>query len=105
VVSIDDTRRLKTNELLNTLDCTIKDKIKLKEILRSLDNEDVETGSIYELISQKTHKDQSTIKKFMAKITGRLDNKLLRKLGIKNKPKGKEFLIHLYRTINENEDT
>lgn len=103
MVLIDGVRVDKTNQLLDSLDCNIKDRIKLKKILDSLENENVEQGSIYELISQKTNKDQSTIKKFMAKITDKVDEELLKELGINEKPKGKELLIQMYKKINKKE--
>lgn len=101
---MDADKIIRINEIIYGLNISTIDKIKLEEILECISEEELKNGSLYELISDKTHKDTTTIKKFLSKLIEQCDGeKLTDTLGFKQKPKSKEFLLTIYRKMNEEE--
>lgn len=97
MVCIDTACIIELYRLLNDLNCSPKEKIKIREIIENLEEEDFENGSIYTKIYQKTHVEESTLKKMLTKKKN-CNTKNVEMFG-KEKPNNKEMLYELYKRI------
>jgi hypothetical protein len=97
VVYIETDSIIELYRLLEELNCSPKEKIKIREIFENLELEDFKEGSIYAKIYQKTHVEESTLKKMITKKKN-CNTKIIELCGKKN-PKNKEVLYELYKKI------
>jgi hypothetical protein len=86
--------------LLDDLEISVKDKVKLEIILEKICEENINEGSIYTLISEKLDENPSTIKKLLTRVIKEIsEEKLKSVLDFEEKPSNKEFLVRIYEKI------
>lgn len=94
-----------TNGLLGDINIIGKDKIFIENVVRTLmyDSDKPKENSIYNVLSEKLEKDQSTIRRNINKTIERsYEPNLFERIGFSKKPKNKEFIDKLLEKINEN---
>lgn len=97
MVYIDVDNVIKLYKLLDELNCSPKEKIKLREIIDNLELEDFNEGSIYAKIYRKTHVEESTLKKMLTKKKN--CNKKNVEIFGKENPHNKEVLYELLKRV------